>query len=158
MRRERVRGLWPLFAAEEAQADDIRKFEEIGTHPAANFLAIGEALTFNQTIGMGRKEARLRYLRDVWAKRLLAHPSGRVRLHTSLRPELSCGIATVQVDGLDSLALADWLWEKHHILTTGIRHEEFEGIRITPSVYTTLEQLDSFCGRVEQAIERGLPA
>jgi len=158
VRRERIRGLWPLMAAEEQQTADIRKFEEIGTHPAANFLAIGEALTFSQTIGMGRKEARLRYLRDRWAKRLLSHASGRVRLHTSLRPGLSCGLATVQVDGLDSVALADWLWGQHRILTTAIRHEEFEGIRVTPSVYTTLEQLDRFCERVEHAIERGLPA
>ena len=158
VRRERIRGLWPLMAAEAKQADDIRKFEEIGTHPAANFLAIGEALTFSQTIGMGRKEARLRYLRDTWAKRLLSHASGRVRLHTSLRPGLSCGIATVQVDGLDSVALADSLWDEHRILTTAIRHEEFEGIRVTPSVYTTLDQLDRFCERVEHAIERGLPA
>jgi selenocysteine lyase/cysteine desulfurase len=158
VRRERIRDLWPLFAAEEKQTDDIRKFEEIGTHPAANFVAIGEALTFSQTIGFDRKEARLRYLRDTWAKRLLAHPSGRVRLHTSLEPGGSCGIATVQVEGIASVALADWLWDSHRILTTAIEHEQFEGLRITPSVYTTLEDLDRFCGRVEQAIEHGLPA
>jgi selenocysteine lyase/cysteine desulfurase len=158
VRKERIRGLWPLMAAEEKQADDIRKFEEIGTHPAANFLAIGEALTFSQAIGAARKEARLRRLRDHWANRLVAHPSGRVRLHTSLRRGFSCGIATFEVEGLDSLALADWLWEKHRILATGIEHDEFKGIRVTPSVYTTLEQLDRFCGRVEQAVERGLEA
>ncbi len=157
MRRDKIRGLWPLIAAEDKQSDDIRKFEEIGTHPAANFLAIGEALTFNQSIGLERKEARLVYLRDRWAKRLLAHKSGRVRLHTSLKPGFACGLATFQVEGLDSAALADWLWGKHRILTTAIKHDEFEGLRITPSVYTTLEQLDRFCERVEQAIERGLP-
>ena len=40
------------MAADEKQADDIRKFEEIGTHPAANFLAIGEALTFSEKCGL----------------------------------------------------------------------------------------------------------
>ena len=157
VRRDKIRGLWPLFAAEDKQSADIRKFEEIGTHPAANFLAIGEALTFNQSIGLDRKAARLVYLRDHWAKRLLAHKSGRVRLHTSLKPGFACGLATFQVEGLDSAALADWLWSGHRILTTAIKHDEFEGLRITPSVYTTLEQLDRFCERVEQAIERGLP-
>jgi selenocysteine lyase/cysteine desulfurase len=157
VRRSKIAELWPLFAAEEKQTEDIRKFEEIGTHPAANFVAIGEALTFNQTIGFARKEARLRLLRDYWASRLLAHPSGRVRLHTSLKPAFSCGIANVQVEGIRSVALSEWLWERKRILTTAIEHEQFEGLRITPSVYTTMEQLDRFCACVEQAIERGIP-
>jgi len=52
-----------LMASSERQDDDIRKFEEIGTHPAANHDAICEALTFNQNIGIERKAARLRYLK-----------------------------------------------------------------------------------------------
>ncbi len=155
VRRERVKSLWPLMAATPEQDDDIRKFEEIGTHPAANFLAIGEALTFHQTLGSRRKDARLRYLRDTWANRLLSH-SPRVKLHTSLDPRFSCGIATVQVEGLESGALSTWLWDKHHILTTAIKHAQFEGLRITPSVYTTMEELDRFCAAMEHAIAHGI--
>ena len=51
VRRDKIKSLWPLMASEEKQDDDIRKFEEIGTHPLANFLAIAEALTFHQSIG-----------------------------------------------------------------------------------------------------------
>jgi selenocysteine lyase/cysteine desulfurase len=156
VRQEKIRGLWPLMAAEEKLDDDIRKFEEIGTHPAANSLATAEALTFHQAIGGARKEARLRYLRDSWANRLLAF-SDRVTLHTSLRPEFSCGIANVSIDGLDQLALSDWLWEKKQILTTAIEHDEFTGLRITPSVYTTREELDRFCEAIEWVIENGVP-
>ena len=65
--------------------DDIRKFEEIGTHPAANYLAIADALTFHQGIGAKRKEERLRYLTSYWAERLLVHD--RVKLNTNLDPE-----------------------------------------------------------------------
>jgi selenocysteine lyase/cysteine desulfurase len=89
---------------------------------------------------------------------LLKHASGRVRLHTSLKPAFSCGIANVQVEGIDTEALSNWLWDKHRILTTAIKHAEFEGIRVTPSVYTTMEELDRFCERVEWAIAHGLPA
>jgi isopenicillin-N epimerase len=156
VRRERIPGVWPLMAAGPERDGDIRKFEEIGTHPEANFLAIAEALTFHQAIGAARKAARLVYLRDRWARRLLAHD--RVRLHTSLRPGLACGIATFRVDGLDSGALADWLWSRHRILTTAILHDEFDGLRISPSVYTTLEELDRFGDLVERAIRVGLPA
>ncbi|MCH8243901.1 MAG: aminotransferase class V-fold PLP-dependent enzyme [Planctomycetes bacterium] len=155
VRRDKIRDLWPLMAATEEQVDDIRKFEEIGTHPAANYLAIGEALTFHQGIGGQRKEERLRFLRDYWARRLLTHD--RVRLHTSLKPEFSCGIATVQIDGVDSSELNDWLWKEHRILTTAINHDEFQGVRISPSVYTMLPELDRFCDAMEHVIRHGLP-
>jgi selenocysteine lyase/cysteine desulfurase len=156
VRRDRIGDLWPLMAAPDAMDDDIRKFEEIGTHPAANYLAIAEALTFHEGIGPARKQARLIYLRDRWAKPALEHD--RVRLHTSLAPGFSCGIATVQIEGVDSVALADHLWATRRILTVGIKHPEFEGLRITPSVYTTLPELDRFCEAVEWAMEHGLPA
>jgi len=155
VRREKIRDLWPLMAASEDQTDDIRKFEEIGTHPAANHLAINEALTLHQAIGGERKEARMIFLRDYWANRLLAHD--RVRLNTSLKPGYACGLANVRVEGVDSAALNNWLWSERHILTTAIQHDEFEGIRVTPSVYTTLEELDRFCDAVEDAIRRGVP-
>jgi isopenicillin-N epimerase len=157
VRHEKIKDLWPLMASEEKQDSDIRKFEEIGTHPAANALAIAEALTFHQGMGGERKEARLRFLKDHWSKRLLKF-SGRVRLHTSQKSKYSCAIATVEVIGLKTEDLAAHLRTKHKILTVAIRHDEFTGLRITPSVYTTLEELDRFCDAVECAIREGLPA
>ncbi len=156
VRKDKIRDLWPLMAAAEEQVEDIRKFEEIGTHPAAGYLAIAEALTFHQGIGARRKEERLVHLREYWAQRLLGND--RVRLHTSRRPGFACGIATVQVDELDSAALHSWLWRSHRILVTPIRHDEFDGIRVSPSLYTTHEELDRFCDAMEYAIEHGLPS
>jgi isopenicillin-N epimerase len=156
VRKEKIPGLWPLMAAPVEMAADIRKYEEIGTHPAANHLAILDALIFHEGIGVKRKEARLRHLRDRWANRLLSH--GGVKLHTSLKPGLSCGIATVQVPGVDTVKLYQHLWDQHRILVTPIVHAEFEGLRITPSVYTTLEEIDRFCAAMETVIEKGLPA
>jgi isopenicillin-N epimerase len=155
VRRDKIKGLWPMMASPDTLDEDIRKFEEIGTHPAANFLAIGEALTFHQGIGDERKEARLRYLRDWWMTRLLKNP--RARSHTSLKPAFSCGIGNIQLDGIDTTKLAPWLWEKHKILAVAIKHEEFEGLRVTPSVYTTLEELDRFCSAMERVMAGGLP-
>jgi isopenicillin-N epimerase len=154
VRREKIADVWPMMAAPETMDDNIRKFEEIGTHPAANYLAIGEALTFHQGIGPARKDARLVYLRDYWAERLLEHD--RVRLHTSLKPGFACGIATVQVEGIDTGELNAWLWDKHRILTVGIKHSEFEGIRVSPSVYTRPEELDRFVDAVTTAVRSGL--
>ncbi len=155
VRRNKVQDLWPLMAAREDQTDDIRKFEEIGTHPCPNFLAIGEALTFHEGIGAERKTARLTYLRDRWANRLLEQD--RVRLHTSLAPGQACGIANVQIEGVSTAGLARYLWQEHRIIVVAIQHDEFEGLRVSPSVYSTLEEVDRFSDVMEEVIRNDLP-
>ncbi|HUK90305.1 MAG TPA: aminotransferase class V-fold PLP-dependent enzyme, partial [Blastocatellia bacterium] len=70
VKKTKIEKLWPLMAADRTQDANIRKFEEIGTHPAANHDAIAEALTFQEGIGMENKAARLRYLKNRWARRL----------------------------------------------------------------------------------------
>ena len=156
VRRSKIKELWPLMGAAVERADNIRKFEEIGTHPMANPLAIAEAVMFHRAIGGARKEARLRYLRDTWARRLLA--TGKVKLHTSLRPEFSCGIGVFQLDGVPADKLAQHLGTRHNIIVTALAHPEFEGIRVTPSIYTTMAELDRFCAAVESVARDGLPA
>jgi selenocysteine lyase/cysteine desulfurase len=156
VRREKIPEIWPLMAAPEAQTDNIRKFEEIGTHPAANYLAIGEALTFHQGIGGARKDARLVHLRDYWAKPLLELDG--VRLHTSLEPGFACGIANVEIEGVEPGPLVNHLWDRHRIIAVAINHEEFRGIRVSPSVYTQLEELDRFVDAMGHVAKRGLPA
>ncbi len=156
VRRDRIRDLWPMMAANDEQVDDIRKFEEIGTHPAANYLAIAEALTFNLGIGLARKAARLHYLKTYWAEQLLE--IGRVRILTSLDPRFSCAIATLQIDGIESPELVKYLWSEHRILTAGILHPEFEGVRISPSVYSTIEEIDRFCDVMRRIATHGLPS
>src|SRR5437667_4490858 len=99
VRRSKISKLWPLMAAEKKMDSDIRKFEEIGTHPAANHNAIAEALTFHEGIGIERKAARLRYLKNRWARRLESQPG--VRILTSFDPAMSCGLANVRVEGFD---------------------------------------------------------
>src|SRR6266852_5557824 len=156
VKRDKIEKLWPLMAAEAKQAADIRKFEEIGTHPAAPKLAIGEALLFHNGIGGKRKEARLRYLSRYWMNRLKDVP--RIRFNTSFDPAQMCAIANVQIEGLEQGKIGSYLFSQHSIFTTPIIHEEFQGIRITPNVYTTLSELDRFCDQMELIARKGLPA
>jgi len=148
VRRENIEGLWELTPTAASRAKDIRKFEEIGTHPAANHNAIAEALSFHEGIGGARKAARLRYLRDRWATRLVA--TGRFKVHTSLDPAQSCAIGTVQVLGVETNKAVQQLWDKWRIIATPINHAEYTGIRVTPNVYTTLEEIDTFADAMEK--------
>ena len=155
VRKSKQKGLWPLMAAGPTQDEDIRKYEEIGTHPAANHNAISAALAFHRGIGADRKAARLRFLRDRWAKRLLAE-SPRVKVLTPLDAKQSGAIALFSVDGLDFSQLGTWLMNKYKIVNTPILHPEFNGIRITPNVYTTLDEIDTFADAVTVAIKKGI--
>ena len=155
VRRDKIKSLWPLMAGGVEQEDNIRKYEEIGTHPAANHNAIAVAIAFNRGIGIERKIARLRYLRDRWAKQLLA-ASPRVKMFTAIGPNMSGAIGVFGVEGMDMGKLGGWLLSKHNIVTTPLVNDEFQGMRITPSIYTTVDEIDLFTDRVLSAIRGGI--
>jgi isopenicillin-N epimerase len=156
VKRDKIPKIWPLMAAEAKEANDIRKFEEIGTHSAAPKLAIGEALVFHNGIGAKRKEARLRYLSRYWMNKLKDVP--KIRFNTSFDPAQSCAIANVHIDGTDPKAVTKYLFDNHHIFTVPIMHDEFEGIRITPNLYTTINELNYFCEVMTAIARNGLPS
>jgi isopenicillin-N epimerase len=155
VRREKIERIWPLMAAPPSMDADIRKFEEIGTHPAANHNAIAEALSFHEGIGAERKAERLRYLRERWMARLETDP--RVRLFTSRDPAQSCAIGTVAIDGIEPGAIVEHLWKTHRIIVTPIVHAEYSGVRVTPNVYTTPEEVDTFATAMEDMAKNGVP-
>ena len=155
VRKEKIPKVWALMASEDRNKNDIRKYEEIGTHSAAMRLAIGEAILFHNAIGPKRKEERLRYLSRYWMNNLKTIP--KVGFNTSFDPKQSCAIANFRIDGIDPVALGGYLMSKHRIFTTPIVHDEFTGIRITPNVYTTLWELDRFSNVVADIAKKGLP-
>ena len=152
VRRELIPRIWPLLGARQELDSDIRKFEEIGTHPEAAVLAIPDALAFHRAIGARRKHARLLHLRDRWARRLAENP--RVRLLTDLRPGAAIGLATFAADGIEPRELVTELWQRHRILVAAIDHPEVRGVRVSPSVYTSVDELDRFCTAVEKLLDR----
>lgn len=156
VRKEKIPRVWPLMAAPPEMDANIRKFEEIGTHPAANHNAIAEALAFHQGIGGDRKAARLRFLFNRWAKRLESLPG--VRILTPYDPAQSCGLASIAIEGMEPGKVVSHLWDKHRIISTPINHAEFKCVRITPNVYTTLAEIDRFGDAMEDLIRKGLPA
>jgi len=155
VRKDRIKKLWPLFAADEHMDDNIRKFEEIGTHPAATGLGIAEALTFHHGLGAERKLARLQFLRDRWIEAL--SNDERVLLQTDCTNSRAGAIATVQVRDVDTSALSNHLWDKHRILVAPIVHARFHGIRVSPSVYTTTAEVDRFIEGMRSILKDGLP-
>jgi len=157
VRRERIGELWPLQAALAGMQGDIRKFEEIGTQPAAARAAIADALVFHRAIGPERKAARLRYLTLRWANALRTHP--RVRILSSLDPGQTWGLATFAIEGVNAATLVPVLLKEHQIVISAAVSQglpgpvfPFSGLRVTPQIYTTLDEIDRFVAAMRQLL------
>jgi selenocysteine lyase/cysteine desulfurase len=151
VKKSRIASTWALMAAGERRDSDIRKFEEIGTHPAANHNAISQALVFNENIGVERKAARLRYLRDRWAHQLAANPKAQA-LHSE-DPMQSCGIGFLSFRGVDAGKIHEALWSKYNIVTARMQHQEYDGLRVTPHIYSTVGEIDFFAATLEKELK-----
>ena len=151
VRKDRIERHWALMAAPSSMDKNIRKYEEIGTHPAAMHNAILQALEFHNQIGDQRKWERFRYLKQRWADRLTRLPGAR--LTVDLGPLHSGAFATLEFKGVDSGKLAGELMSKHNIRVTGIAGPGFNGIRISPNVYTSLDEVDRFSDAVEASLK-----
>ena len=142
VRRDRIPALWPVFADARMADTDIRKLNHTGTHPVHTDLAIASAIAFHDSMGIQRKEARLRYLQQYWTSRVRG---GRnIVLNTPAAPTRSCAIANVGIAGLAPAALATTLLRKYGIWTVAIDTANVHGVRITPHVYTSTTELDTF--------------
>ena len=140
VRKNKIKNLYPLFAAPDAESDDIRKFENLGTRPFHIEQATGQAIQFHQMIGGDRKQKRLHYLKNYWANKAIQIPG--VKVGTSLNPQYGCAIGLLQIDGKTPVQVDSYLFEKYKIHAVGITWENISGVRITPNTYTQLSDLD----------------
>lgn len=140
VKKEKIGKIFPLIPNGEPNSDNIRKFENLGTRPFMIEQAIGVALNFQNAIGNARKEARLRYLKDYWAKEAAKLP--KIKMNTSLKSDYSCALAHIGVEGMDAGKIESELFGKYKIHTSPIKWEKLDGVRITPHVYTTTRDLD----------------
>lgn len=143
VKKDLIKTIWPLMAAPKEMDENIRKFEEIGTHPAATHNAIAEALAFNESIGIERKAERFRYLHSRWISRVREFKNVKFRVNID-DPSNWCGLVNFYIDGVDVAKLVDYLLGKHRINVVPIIHPEFKGIRVTPNVYTLISEMDLF--------------
>lgn len=140
VKKEKIKNIYPLFAAGDAKSEDIRKFENLGTRPFFIEQAITKAIEFHEMIGAQRKEERLHYLKNYWMQKVKDLP--RVKIGTSLKPGFGCAIGLVNVEGKKPLEFESYLENSYKIHTVAIEWENIKGIRITPNVYTLTKDLD----------------
>ena len=140
MKKEKIKSIYPLIPNGDPFSENIRKFENLGTRSFAIEQSIGQALNFQLAIGNERKEARLRYLKDYWAKEIVKIP--KIIMNTPLNEKQSCALAHVGIEGMEAGQIESKLFEKYKIHTSPTKWEKLNGVRITPHVYTAIRELD----------------
>ena len=148
IKKEKIGKIWPLVCNDKPRSEDIRKFETLGTRSFPIEQGIGEAVNFQNAIGSKRKEERIRYLKNYWAGKVKDIP--KVKIHTSFQPEYSCAICGVSIDGMTPGELDAALFNNYKIHTVGIVWENISCVRITPHVYTKIQDLDKLVLAIEE--------
>jgi selenocysteine lyase/cysteine desulfurase len=145
--KDKIPGLWPLMAESPREPGDIARLNHMGTTPPHVHLGILDAIEFHTRLGPRRKEARLRYLQRYWTSR--ARELRGVVVNTPADPARHCAIGNVAVDGVEPQELAQRLLDDHAIWTVAIDRPGVRGCRITPNLFTTVAELDTFVGALE---------
>lgn len=148
VKKEKIAKLWPLFGDGNTDMSDISRINHIGTHPVHTDLAIEDAIEYYHMIGGERKEKRMRFLQQYWTSKVRNVPN--IILNTPADEMRSCGIANVGIKGITPDDLAKRLLSEHKIFTVAIDGANVHGCRITPNVYTTLEELDAFVAALKK--------
>jgi selenocysteine lyase/cysteine desulfurase len=148
VKKDRISSLWPVFADLGMPDDDIRKLNHTGTHPVHTDLTIENSIAFHEMIGSARKEARLRYLQQYWTTKVRGLP--KLVMNTPSDPRRTCAIANVGVKGIAPGDLAKVLLEKYKVFTVAIDGAGVHGVRVTPQVYTSSGELDTFVAALKE--------
>lgn len=141
IRKDKIASVWPLMGDTTHADDDIAKLERIGTLPTWTIMAISDAIRFHHLVGIQRKEARLRYLQEYWTSRVRDVPGVFLNTPTGHR---AAGIANVGIRGMTPEALATALFDRFKVYTVAINNVAVKGVRVTPHLYTTTAELDTF--------------
>jgi selenocysteine lyase/cysteine desulfurase len=152
IKKENIEKIWPLVCNDKPKGTDIRKFETLGTRSFPIEQGIGEAVNFQNGIGNKRKEERIRYLKNYWATRVQNIP--KVKIHTSFKDEYACAICGVTVEGMTPGELDSALFTNYKIHTVGIVWENISCVRITPHVYTRIQDLDKLVMAIDQIAKK----
>ena len=153
IKKEKIEKIWPLVCNDKPNGTDIRKFETLGTRSFPIEQGIGEAVNFQNGIGSKRKEERIRYLKNYWASRVQTIP--KVKIHTSFKDQYACAICGVTVDGMTPGELDSALFGNYKIHTVGIVWENISCVRITPHVYTRIQDLDKLVMAIDTIAKKG---
>ena len=150
VRKDAIAKTWPLQAAGAGANTNIRKFEEIGT--IAGGAARGDRRGARVPPGDRRRAqgGAAALSDDALGERAEEQPARSRSTRASSRDRPGAWRSSAST-ALPRAALAQFLMDKYRIIVVGIQGGappaqvfDYNGLRVTPNVYTTLEEIDTF--------------
>lgn len=142
VREESQDGLWPSDVGvgwEGAEANGAQKFDNLGQRDDAAVVTMGTGVAFHEAIGVAEVEARVRSLASALKEGLSEAVPG-IRFHTPLQPELSAGVVVFTVPKGNHSEIFQGVYETHG-LGCAAMGGAFAGLRISPHLYNTMEEV-----------------
>jgi isopenicillin-N epimerase len=141
----RQKDVWPSIVSvgyTDSASGGARRFEAFGQRDDARIVALDATFEFLELIGMSQVETRVRQLSSHLMRRLSENP--KLKLRTNQKDELFCGVVKVDLPGAADLKLVDEkLWKTHQMAFSVTAAGPIRGIRVSPHVYNSLEQMDA---------------
>jgi selenocysteine lyase/cysteine desulfurase len=150
VRKDRIGELWPsvVTAGWSDSVKGARKYEVYGQRDDPRLVAFESAVDFLDLIGMANVESRLSRLVG-YLKRQLAD-NAAVQLKTAQDWAVSGGVVKFMVKGKSTKALYDTLYSGHQVALAHTGSGESEGLRFSPHIYNSLEEMDQAADIVRQ--------
>ena len=150
VRAERIAELWPsiVTAGWTENLKGARKFEVFGQRDDPRVVALEASLDFIDLIGMANVEARTRALTTRAKTALRAIPN--VEMKTSMEPQLCGGVVKFKLRNMPTKQAYDTLWERHRIAIASTPTGDSEGLRFSPHIYNSTEQIDRAVAAVKE--------
>ncbi len=152
VRAERIPQVWPsiVTAGWTEHLKGARKLEVFGQRDDPRIVALEASIDFVNLIGAGTVEQRMRALAGRCKSQLREIPA--VELKTNLQPELSAGVIKFTLKGLLTSVAYDKLWERHRVSIAMTASGDAEGLRISPHVYNSMEEIEHAVQAVRELI------
>ncbi len=149
---DKISKVWPLFSSYNSFENDIRKFETIGTHPIYTFLALNSAINCHDVIKLENKRARFIYLAKLLIEGLKKYKE--VKLLSPKNSEKVNGMISFELENVTGFDLSELLLKDFIIHTTFVKVGEIDGIRVSPNMFTSRSEIQTFIEAIKQIIEQ----
>lgn len=145
VKKERIKEMSVLFGDVNTAEENISKLAHFGTTPFAVTMTIPDSIAFHKLLDVEKISRRLHYLKSIWINELQQNSA----LEIVTPKDMSCAIASFRVRNKKVADVADYLFKHHKILTVNRALGKEGCIRVTPSVYTSSDDIRKFTAAVK---------
>ena len=148
IKEKHISKIWPLLAGHSIDLNGIKRLNHLGTNPVHVHLGINNALDYIDWVGIKRKEKRLKELQNHWMQNLKNIPN--VEINTPLPFTKSFGIGNVGIKNMPPKIMAEKLLDEFKIFTVAIDYANVKGCRITPNIYSSIDEIEVFIDAIKK--------